>query len=277
MTENKIEVLLTKKGVETLTVNGFLLHSKYDPIKEAERIIEKELEDNFSFLLYGYGKGYIAKELQRKIKDNQSFIIFDPIFKELEDDSINDEVIIDFEQLEKKISVMCDDFDRRIKIILSPNYDKFETEKYKKVLKLVSDIQKEDIVNENTVRFFSEIWQENYIKNLLYIYEDNTLAALEHKYDCPVVIASGGPSLTKQLPLLKKMRDNIVLIASGSTINSLLADDIEPDYIVAIDGGMANFEHFKSLKVKKAKLIYALSNNYNIQENFKNDRYSFIY
>lgn len=39
--------------------------------------------------------------------------------------------------------------------------------------------------------------------NLYYVHKDQSLKELYNKYDCPVILASGGPSLTKQLPLLK--------------------------------------------------------------------------
>lgn len=275
----EIKVLCSKTGLETMEVNGYLLHSKYDPLKEAKRIAEKEVDEQFLHILYGYGKGYLAEAIYNKLEDKQKLVVFDPIinlYNGIQQDS-KFNIESDYEIFEKKLDNLCAKFDRKVKIILSPNFDKFKKNTYRRILGMVKDVQYESLVNEKTIRFFSEIWQENYIHNLLSTFEGPSLYELRKKYSCPIVIASGGPSLTKQLPLLKKMRTNIILIASGSTINSLLAADIEPDYIVSIDGGEPNFNHFQSLKLKRAKLIYALSNNYKIQEQFPNTKYSFIY
>lgn len=278
MSIENIEYIQTKTNLMTIQVDGYLLHSKYNPVKEAEKIAINEIDEQYVHLLYGYGQGYIAEAIYSKLEEKNRLIVFEPILELYENIGKKDyQVFNDIEQFEKSFENLCSEFDRKVKIVLSPNYDKFEVDIYQKVLKVVKTIQSESIVNENTLRFFSDVWQENYLKNLLPVFESPTLKDLEAKYTCPVVIASGGPSLTKQLPLLKKMRSQILLLASGSTINSLLAANIEPDYIVSIDGGEANYEHFKSIEVTKAKLIYALSNNYKIQENFPNTRYSFIY
>lgn len=49
--------------------------------------------------------------------------------------------------------------------------------------------------------------------------------------DKPAVIAAAGPSLDKQLPLLREWRDRVVVIAIGQTLKALRESGIEPDLV----------------------------------------------
>ncbi|AUS85398.1 hypothetical protein LBYS11_03220 [Lysinibacillus sp. YS11] len=271
-----INYIVSKTGINTVEVNGYLLHSKYDPIKEADRIVEKEFKENFVHILFGNGLGYISNALKAKLKDKGELLIVEP-FKEFLGSKNEDILFIEQrEDINNKINYLLHDNRRDIKVICSPNYDKIAPEAYKELLKNIKDIQSLNIIEENTLRLASENWQENYIKNLLYASQDASISELYRAYNCPVIIASGGPSLTKQLPLLKKIKNSVILIASGSTINSLLKENIEPDYIVTIDGSEANYKHFNQITSHKASLLYSLSSNYKIQHEYKGKRYAFL-
>lgn len=208
MSVYNIDYLTTKNNLETVTVNGFLLHSKYDPIQEATRIVEKEFEPNYVYVLFGYGLGYIAKLLSEKIEDPSKLIIIDPIYSLLPQSDNGLVITTHFDELnfETNIALSLKHLSKKIKVICSPNYDKILPEELAKVLRVIKDVQSLNKVNENTIRTFADSWQENYIHNLLNVYRNNSLSKLKKKYTCPVVLASGGPSLTKQLPLLKKCK-----------------------------------------------------------------------
>lgn len=272
---HEIKYIDTRTGNKTIEFDSYLLHSKYDPIKEAQRIAEKEYTENFVHIVFGYGCGYLVDELKKMVED-EVIIVIDPFKVELNisDDTIYGENQID--DFQDKLSSSLENLSREVKVICSLNYDKIAPEFYKEVLQSVKDVQRSNQVDENTIRFGSESWQENYIKNLPLLTKDYPFTHIEKLKDTPVVIASGGPSLIKQLPLLQSIRNNIILIAAGSTINSLLEHNLEPDFVVTIDGSKANYHHFEDISIKNAKLIYGLSSNYNIQYEWKNERYAFL-
>ncbi|EOW3521937.1 motility associated factor glycosyltransferase family protein [Campylobacter coli] len=54
------------------------------------------------------------------------------------------------------------------------------------------------------------------------------------KFENAIVI-SAGPSLTKQLPLLKKYQDKALIFCADGTLNILLQENIKPDYILNLD------------------------------------------
>ncbi|MEK4177395.1 6-hydroxymethylpterin diphosphokinase MptE-like protein [Aeribacillus sp. FSL K6-1305] len=182
----------------------------------------------------------------------------------------------DQELFEKIYEPFGNTFGKRVSVVCSPNYDKICSSYYHSILKIVKDHIYMQQVNINTIKYFSKEWQKNFTLNLFYAYDDVPLKCLEHIYNVPVVVASGGPSLTKQIPLLKKVRKHILLISSGSTINSLLKYDIEPDFIVTIDGGINNYRHFETIELKQARIIYSLSNHEKIRERFNRRSLVFI-
>lgn len=282
-----IETIETKTGDITLKVNDYFLHSKYNPKIEARKFAENHYEPHHVHILFGYGLGYIVDSLKEQLKFNEPLIVIDPLFDdslllevqarhkatEIEKILYNSESI---ERLEYIVGAIKDlDYQQTFKIICSPNYEKIFPEVYLQVLKKVKNIQQSNMVNENTIIIYSETWQKNFNANLLTLFEDRNLTKLEQIYSCPVIIASGGPSLTKQLPLLKKIQDKVIIIVAGSTINSILPFGIIPDYITSIDATEKNYNQFKDLELNSSQLLYSVFNHPGIREKFGNRGYAF--
>lgn len=271
----QIEYIEARNGNPVITVNNYLLHSKYDPLREAERICQKEYIENYVHIVFGYGMGYIVNELKKQIKNDEIILIVDPLKEELKIKDNQVYSINELNEFKNKLKNSLEHYSREVKVICSPNYEKVAPNSYKSILQIVKDIQMSNIVYDNTIQLWGEKWQENSIHNLTFLTNDQPLTALYQFTSKPIVIASGGPSLIKQLPILRKIRNKVILIAAGSTINSLLKNDIKPDFVVSIDGGEANYKHFKDIESKGTSLIYGLSSQYKIQREWKNKRFIF--
>lgn len=270
-----IEYLKTKTGVPTVVLGGYLLHSKYDPEKEATKIAEKEIEEGYLHVLFGYGCGYLAKALKDKLKD-EPLLVYEPVNSGIEQmmeiDGVT--VVSDKKILQEQVRAYQGVYDTNMKLICSPNYDKLFPMEHRSVNLIVKERYLAEQAHRATVKFFGDVWQENIRNNLLYLDGAGSIQDLHKKYTQPVVVASGGPSLTKQLPLLKEIANKVIIVAAGSTIKSLLTAGIEPDYVVTIDGALINYElHFKDLEVGKTKLITALSSHHKITEKYQNNIY----
>ncbi len=79
---------------------------------------------------------------------------------------------------------------------------------------------------------------ENFLSNVPLMLENIPIARLieerKNKFENAIVI-SAGPSLSKQLPLLKKVQENAVLFCADGALNVVLEQGIEPDYILNTD------------------------------------------
>ncbi len=270
-----IEYLNTKNGEKTVKINDYFLHSKYNPSKEASEFADKNFKPERLQLIYGYGAGHFVKAIQKKAKNGEKIIVIEPILSIV--DEIKDLIVISAsseaeirEKLDENITLTDN-----INVIISPNYDKIDDYIYSQVLNAINKKMHSDFVAESTHRFFNKQWPENYLLNLQYILKDQSILKLKEKNSAPVVIASGGPSLTKQLDNLKLYRNNIILIAAGSTVNTLLHNNIQPDYVITVDGSEANFNHFKDIKNIDSKIIYTLYNHHLIRPVFSNEGYYF--
>ncbi len=271
------EVLKAVNGENYLKLNGFLIHSKYNPSIEAKKFAEKHYKPEYIHIIFGAGLGYYIKELAKIFKYNETLLVIDPLLekgKKLEGAQIidfsykEDEI---FKQLFSKIKITDN-----VNLITTPNYDRVFEEEYGLFLKVLKKKLIMDRVSINTYRNFQDAWLQNYIKNLKNTIMDKSISVLKNKLNYPVVIASGGPSLNKHLDFLQKNREKFLLIASGSTINSLLKANIEPDFVVSIDGSEENWGHFEHLEIGNAKLIYSLTNHYKIRDVFNKDGYYFL-
>ncbi|KPN97421.1 motility associated factor glycosyltransferase family protein [Lysinibacillus sp. ZYM-1] len=271
----RVDYLTAKNGEQTIKINNYFLHSEYNPSKEAIEFAEKHFKAERLHLVYGFGVGHFIKALHQKAIHGEKIIVIEPyidiscdlsgitIIKANSENEIR-------EALEEQISVVDN-----VNIIISPNYDKIDSITFIQALNAINKKLYSDFVAESTHNHFNKQWPKNYLLNLQYILKDKSVINLVSKYNEPIVIASGGPSLTKQINTLKQIRSNIVLIAAGSTVNTLLHNDIEPDYIVSVDGTEANYNHFKNIQGCKSRLIYALYNHYLIRDIFEMNGYFF--
>ncbi|MFC4409562.1 motility associated factor glycosyltransferase family protein [Chungangia koreensis] len=277
MLDNNYEIKLdnSKSKLSTLKINEYYVHSKYDPLKESKQFVEKHYRPGFIHILFGYGLGYIAKEFNRKFVNNEFLIVIEPI-QQLTVNKEDYTFLVQNTNAEiKTILSSIIPNHANVTFICSPNYDKLFPEYYLEVLDNINNRLQMNKINENTLRRFSSEWQRNFIYNLKNIPYDGDLENVFQKYDLPIILASGGPSLTKQIDLLKEYRNHCILIAAGSTVNTLVQFGLEPDFVVSIDGGENNLKHFERKKFTKSKLVYSLLNHYKIRDCFE-DGYHFI-
>ena len=63
----------------------------------------------------------------------------------------------------------------------------------------------------------------------------------------PAIVVAAGPSLDRNLTLLERHRDRVVLIAVDTAVRPLLSAGLEPDLIVSVDPSRANARHLIGL------------------------------
>lgn len=254
-----------------LKVNGYRLQSRYNPIKEAENTVSEFFKKHHLHILFGLGNLYLYMEIIKKLSENEFLIIYEPskiLFDEIE----NSKILKDLLNHEQVITVIDDGkqdlstilfkhmvkFDKRIIVEISPNYKNIFPTQCKAFLECVKETALKKHVEKNTQFSFATEWQKNLILNIKNGFEATSLNVLKQKLTCPVIVVSGGPSLIKQLPFLKENANKCFIICAGSTINTLLKNDITPDLIITIDGGEPNYQHFKDLNISHIPIVYSM-------------------
>lgn len=275
--------LESKNGLPLVRFNGYYLNSQYNPQKEAEILADKYYKKNHAHVLFGLGYGYLAKALLEKMGENDFLLIIEPSFKLFK--KVKAEIdlgrlvnhkkvffIVGYESslIEEEIQyIINNQYVAQVEIIISPNYQNIFPSYVNNLMELVKQNVILSVVNINTIAAFSTIWQKNLLNNLIVSWKSLPFQVFKNKFVCPVIIAASGPSLSKQLETLKKVRkdESALIIAAGSTINPLLKAGIKPHLVVSIDGGEANWNHFKKIKYDDIPLFYSLAVHKDIPKN----------
>lgn len=219
---------------------GEQLHSRYNPHLEAERYIDAlKLPGNIEcFVLIEPGRGYLAGALKNKFKESK--IIALHIDKNLcapdipvwhEGDAVN---IQDF--LEKEIPHANASLIRIIEWRPSMNFYK---DAYLKLLSKVVEYIKQADAGRRTASVFGKRWVRNFFRNLAVVKE----AVLYRETDIPVIVAGSGPSIEREIPVIRSMKDNCLVIAASSSILALESGGVSADIIIAADGGPWALKH----------------------------------
>ncbi len=77
----------------------------------------------------------------------------------------------------------------------------------------------------------------------------------------PVITVSTGPSLSRNIHLLRKAYHGAIIVAVGQALRPLLAYDIQPDFICTVDFGEVNMAHYRGLLDSGIPLV-ALNRTY---------------
>ncbi|AZR73892.1 hypothetical protein BBF96_11130 [Anoxybacter fermentans] len=269
---SKFSVVKSRNGEPTLQfMDGDkikFLTSAYNPTQEGKRWAEK-VEEQKSYIVFGFALGYHLFELSKK-KDVQRILVIEPnkeIFclalknRDLEWLFTNPIFMLSIAE-EKKV------IETQITIIIQNYYDNFTFVSFNiystNFAKECADLEK--ILNEligfyilrvNTYTIFGKQWTDNFFKNLYFAITNPGIKGLFDRFkDVPIIIISAGPSLNKNIHLLKELKGKAVLLCVGTAYKALKRHGIKPDAITSFDGSAMNYEIFRGLDVQDIPLIF---------------------
>ncbi|MDR1566509.1 MAG: DUF115 domain-containing protein, partial [Treponema sp.] len=244
--------------------NKQALHSRYNPQGEAERYINT-LTLNSSirfFILIEPGLGYLIPPLRKKNNTARIIALYaEDSGKEIPAADCPDSFwspgsgvsLQDF--LESEIP---DTGAGDIKIIeWRPSLGVYG-ERYLRLLSETAEFIKRSDANTRTVRQFGRRWFRNFFRNLALL----SAALCPVSLKSPLAVTGAGPGLEETIPFIKEeqRRRGLLVLAVSSSTGALLARGVEPDMVIATDGGGWALLHlYECLRYKKTKNIFALS------------------
>lgn len=281
-----VKVNNSKDGNKSLIIKKdnrkLYIHGKMSPIYDAKNWADSlEIKDDSVIIVFGFGLGYHINEIIKRISENNKLILIEPnisIFKEAIKCTDYTEIfacqnlyllIGDIYEQKKSLWGVMTWYDFG-KIITNkiPNYDKLFVNEYINFLNLVKDLNIYLRYDRNTSLYFSKRWQENVFKNFSYLFNSTYISDFFNLFiGKPVIIVSAGPSLSKNVKYLKYAKEHAVIICVGTALKVLLKEKIEPDFIVTLDGGIANYKHFQDINYNNIPVIYIPIVNYHILDN----------
>lgn len=240
----EINVIKSRNGARSISVDGILLHSRYDPYREAEVFAESNIRllENRIVILYGAAFAYHIKSMLNFMDKYSKLYVFDMDeeivriankFKMYENIKKDSRVEFNFGcsyKLMKKFTKLIDHVEDIIVYkpslkVLPNRYDKFKQILMNYNIAKIGINKMAPIMRENT--------RINLNKNYPFIDEFFNKYNFNEK---PIVVTSSGPSLDYDLNDLKKYRKYVSIFCVGSSLKTLMDEDIVPDAIFLIDG-----------------------------------------
>ncbi|MCY6959559.1 motility associated factor glycosyltransferase family protein [Clostridium brassicae] len=279
-----IEISKDNKYVIQIDKNGKLRYvgSKYSVQRDIEKFYDyilKEANAETIFLIFGLGSGEHIKYLFDRITNSNKVLIIEPssvVIKEvLQKNHIN------YILQDERIGLCYFDYGIRknlkdfigehsidnTKFMAFSNYNVIFEEEYEKVFTELKAIKN---VKDDTFNVFSHIFFNNFIENIFSLDEFYTVSQLKNLYkNKPAVVVSAGPSLNKNIHLLKEVQDKFIIICGPRTIGTLINNGIKPDFLCSVDPQDEAYELMKDYIDSEVPLVFMDSTSNKIVKKHK--------
>ncbi|MEK4342772.1 motility associated factor glycosyltransferase family protein [Brevibacillus sp. FSL L8-0710] len=271
----KVKVESARTGVETLSVQtekGInYIHSRYDPVSEAEKIMAEysDIEKDTHVFFYGVGMGYHIEWFIEKHPD-VPFSVYEPemdffrlLTAEKKLESWNPKFLRNMylgdssETISKNLTHFVDVVKEKVILIILPSYERIFTEKTRKFVAEFRNVVYTNAAYQYANVVFSKRQPINSIVNLTTTLKTpNILNEKPQSFQGkPAILVAAGPSLDLEYENLRYIKENglAYIFSVGSAINSLIENGIYPDAACTYDGKEAN--HLVFSKVVERGII----------------------
>lgn len=262
-----------------------LIHSKYDPQKEATRIIDSIPKEKVFTILLGFGAGYTAEAFIHNkdskcliietnielfyeticIKDlsnifsskNIFLILFDSIFE------IENQLFLNYFPANDG-GLFCIE-QRSLTELFKTEYEAIREVIQKTIFKIKSDY--------SVQAHFGKVWTKNIISNSFVAKKNkelifnaiNNIKEKQKKKFC--IILAAGPTLDNDLKKIINKENDYCIIATDTAYQAAIQNGITPDFFVTIDGQPYSNEQIAYYLSNKTTIIATLSANSSLVHN----------
>lgn len=274
----------------------YRLNSSYYPRKEAE-IWAKPYESscygrtNRIFYVFGLGNGYFISELIKIMDNDDRVLIYEPS-KEMFFHSIEHYNLIDIiqntrvticingineEDLKEIIDVYGHGMQYGNNVYLSlPHYEKVYPEQRDWFNKIYTERFFDAFMDANTAKKYGKDWANASLDNLRTSMKSRFIGDYKNilNGEIPVIVVAAGPSLQKNVDMLKKAKGKAIILAVDTALNYLEKNNMIPDFIVTLDVHKPMYL-FENEIAKKQPLFISMSGNPSVVEHNKGEKIFF--
>lgn len=269
----------TSSGLLTLALQDmdkkYYMHSNGQVLKEAGVLAREWFSDDISdYIIYGLGLGYHITELMEldesitiNVYESDINIIqlacgFSDMKKILSSDRVT--VIYDpqFMKLDLKTRYLTDEMKY---VIHSPSLRNIRNLKVRQELE-------DYFITYSSISNQLHSLNNNFRKNIKNY--DAYVDVLKEKFHGKnLYIVAAGPSLDNNYLRLKELKENSIILATGTVLKKLLKAGIKPDYVIIIDANDLVYRQIDGLENVDIPLLFLSTVYYKIPENYKGCKY----
>ena len=278
---------ISKDNLRILKINNNgkerYIGSYYNHKKDIDKFIKeiKDINDNSIIVTYGVMDGEHLLELCKEKYKNIKIIVFEKeekLLKNIANDKyylkiLENENIRVFkfdEEVIEKVFYMQFTLGNvyNLKIINSPLLFDYNNKEMIFISNCLKKFITHSVINLNTCKHFSERWFESFIGNFDYCLNSTFLSDIKDSVkNKPAIILSAGPSLEKNINLLKECKDKFFIISGGRTLSKLEEINVKPDLCVIIDGDEISYDIVKDNIKIDTPLVFCNATNEKIVQN----------
>ena len=247
--KSELSWITTKNDLATIRCRGLLLHSLYDPVAEAEKMVVSLVKDNPGLVVvFGLGLGYHLNALREKLEDLE-ILVYEP-YEEICRAAVNYQhgnwkdnpdirIYNDLETLEDELIKLCvyNDHETFPYLWVHPAYRKLAPLEVARLETCVQNLKLRQASNTKTIREKTRLWLQNIEANWQWLMKLPNISDLQWVFEkIPCVVVASGPSLSKNHPVLSEMQEQAILFAASSAYTWLLEKGIIPRMVAVLEG-----------------------------------------
>lgn len=263
---NTLKIVETPSNHPTLCVGDTYFHSKYNPMRDAERAItEKNVFPPSGCIFSGCGLAYIPELYARNNPEAWIIIIEPDLFvllqclkaRPLADLLLHHKLIFlpgisPHEVVTTLESLHLLD----LSLYQNPSCTIHNPQWFEEFATLIERNKQKTEINSNTLRRFGDLWLKNLSKNLCYMRDKKGIALFKDMFsNIPALLIAAGPSLDEIVPYLPKLTKHCLIIAVDTAVRACLRVGVEPDFILLVDPQYWNWRHLDGLACPSSILI----------------------
>lgn len=256
-----IEVVISKKGQPVPLVSveqkKLAVHSKFDPEKEAERLIDGlAVEKHNLFVVIGFGFGFHVETLLKKIDKGANVLVIEKSREMLKAALLSRDLgaLLD----DERMLFLVDPDDDSIAEVLKGKSSKsvafvtlrgsfqLDQEYYKNINRKVKSYLSSKEVNIATLAKFEKLWTLNSAKNALrFVATPGTNIFYDKFKGYEALVVCAGPSLHESLGFIREMSRHLVIVAVDTSYKILIDNNITPHFCLCVDPQLINARYFE--------------------------------
>ena len=243
--KNDISFVNTILHEPNLMYNGIYLHNNYGAEIEAREIFSKVVNNNSAMhIIYGFGLGYLFKEFANNSKGQ--VLLYEPDIEIL---AAVFEVVDFTEELSKSNVFVFNDFDVMKNVYMSkckinfqtlitflPSYKSLFGDYLSEFTKKLNMVMGSIIINTNYMKHRMAPAVKMLCKNINFLVNEVPLGNFKNIYsNKTALVVSAGPSLDRDIEIIKKYRENVIIFSVGQALRTLIKHGIKPDFLGMIE------------------------------------------
>lgn len=255
------KIYRNEHGILCAELAGVHLHSRRNPVREAEKITGKSLGGNEAeipgIVVFGLGLAYHIRAIQKNLPGTE-VICFEPHSQWLELLRHTDADL-------PECRIICPDarndgedpdWEKELSALFHGGYSLFALDVHKRVYRswyeriqeLSTRFSNRDTINRNTLKRFGKRWMDNLIQNFFLTDQTGDISALEGIFSgSPALLLAGGPGLESLSGNLKDLAEKMPLCAVDTAYPFCLRHGVVPDFILAVDPQYWNTKHLERI------------------------------